>query len=258
MMKFKTVLRTLVAIIAFSLAASCHAQEDKSNLERVFHLGNDAYEKGDYRKAIDEYEKIIAAGYENGTLYYNLGNAYFKTGDPGKAMLNYERAKRLIPRDGDLKANYRFASNRINRGFREKNKGIWGWRPLRLYSDNFTVNELLIVISGAYMIILVLLVFAMYYPGTRRRLIVVIILAFLFGLCNSAIVWHKTRGIGKDAVVVTAETDSRYGPFDSATAFFKLHAGMELRILKEKDDWYKIERPDGKVGWAKKDDLEII
>jgi tetratricopeptide (TPR) repeat protein len=240
------------------MAVSCYAQEGKPDLGRVFHLGNDAYEKGDYRKAIDEYEKIIASGYENGVLYYNLGNAYFKTGDFGKAILNYERAERFIPRDGDLKANYRFASNRVSGRVRKKSKGIWAWRPLKLYSGNFTVNELLIVISGAYVIILILLVFAMYYPGARRRLVVVVILAFLFGLCNSAIVWHKVQGIGKDAVVVAAETDSRYGPFDSATAFFKLHAGMKLKVLKEKDGWYKIERPDGKVGWVKKDDLEII
>ncbi len=247
-----------LAIVIFSLAVPGHAQEGQSNLERIFYRGNDAYEKGEYSKAIDEYERIIAAGYESGPVYYNLGNAYFKTGDLGKAVLDYERARRLMPRSADLKANIRFAANKIIGKVRPTEKGIWQWRPVRFYAGNFTINELLLVISGIYTFAFMLLILAMYFPARKVRIFIAIFFLFLFGLYNSLIIWHKADGLGKDAVVMQDEADSRYGPFDSATTFFKLREGMKVKILKDKAGWYKIERPDGKVGWVKKSDLEIV
>jgi tetratricopeptide (TPR) repeat protein len=256
-MRRKILIKALFIII-FSLAISCHAQEGQSNLERIFYRGNDAYEKGEYSKAIDEYEGIIAAGYESGPVYYNLGNAYFKTGDLGKAVLDYERARRLMPRSADLKANIQFAANRISGETRLAEKGVWQWRPVRLYAGNFTINELLLVVSGIYTFAFMLLILAMYFPARKVRIFIAIFFLFIFGLYNSLIIWHKADGVGKDAVVMQDEADSRYGPFDSATTFFKLHEGMKVKILKDKAGWYKIERPDGKVGWVKKSDLEII
>jgi tetratricopeptide (TPR) repeat protein len=240
------------------MLALCYAEEGKSGLDRIFYRGNDAYEKGDYREAIAEYEKVLAAGYESGPLYYDLGNAYFKTGDFARAILNYERAGRLIPRDADLKANYRFASGKIADRGRDEEKGIGKWRLLRLYAGNFTINELLIMISGIYAFILVLFTAGMYWPGAKKRVFIAILTLFLFGVFNSLVVWHKADGIGKDAIVISGEAESRYGPFDSATAFFKLHGGLKVRVLNDKADWCKIERSDGKVGWVRKSDLEII
>ena len=248
----------ILTILIIGFAASGFAQESQSNLERIFYRGNDAYEKGEYSKAIEEYESIVAAGYESGPVYYNLGNAYFKTGNLGKAVLNYERARRLTPRSADLKANIRFAENKIIGKVQPTEKGILKWRPFRFYAGNFTINELLILISGIYVLVLVLLVLSMYFPAGKARIFIAVFLLFLFGLYNLLIIWHKADGIGKDAVVMQAETDSRYGPFDSATAFFKLREGMKVKILKDKAGWYKIKRPDDKVGWVEKSDLEII
>ena len=43
---------------------------------------SEAYRKGDYKKSIELYEKVIAEhlakGEESPELYYNLGNAYFR------------------------------------------------------------------------------------------------------------------------------------------------------------------------------------
>ena len=39
---------------------------------------NAQYERGEYGDAAQQYEALIASGYEDATLYYNLGNAYFK------------------------------------------------------------------------------------------------------------------------------------------------------------------------------------
>ncbi|MFQ5952266.1 MAG: tetratricopeptide repeat protein [Candidatus Omnitrophota bacterium] len=247
----------VISAAVFGLAVSCYAQEEASKLGRFFYMGNDYYEKGEYLKAIDEYNKVITAGYESGALYYNLGNAYFRSGALGKAILNYERAERFILRDADLRANYRFARAKISGKVLEK-KGIWNWRPLRLYSENFTINELLWLTTGIYILVIILLTIAVQSPGIARRIFIVVLLFFLLGIWNSLIIWHKVRGIGRDAVVILPQVESRYGPFDSATKFFKLYEGIKVRVLKDKADWDKIERADGKVGWVKKGAIEII
>ena len=73
-----------------------------------------AYRAEDYDKAAAAYEEVLRGGKESGALYYNLGNSYFKKGSLGKAVLNYERARRLVPRDGDLNFNLEYARAKAN------------------------------------------------------------------------------------------------------------------------------------------------
>ncbi|MGB2630942.1 MAG: SH3 domain-containing protein [Candidatus Omnitrophota bacterium] len=247
----------IFAGLLVAVAVFCYGQEETSNLERLFYRGNDYYEKGEHLKAIEEYNKIVSAGYESGPLFYNLGNAYFRIGELGEALLNYERAGRLIPRDADLKANSGFARAKIMGSVLEK-KGLWTWRPLRLYTDNFTVNELTWMSSAVCVFIVLLLVIAVSRLDLKNHMAILVLLFFLFGMGNLVINWYKAESIGKEAIVVTPEIDSRYGPFDSATVFFKLHEGMKVRVLREKDDWDKVKRDDGKMGWVKREAIEII
>lgn len=73
--------------------------------DAFFVKGNEYYKNEDYGAAIEEYQKIIDAGYESWEVYYNLGNAYFKERQLGRAILNFERAKKLSPKNEDLKYN---------------------------------------------------------------------------------------------------------------------------------------------------------
>src|ERR1051325_9538876 len=54
-----------------------------------FIIANEAYAKGNFVKAAEGYEQLIAQDYESAELYYNLGNAYYKLDNIGKAILNY-------------------------------------------------------------------------------------------------------------------------------------------------------------------------
>lgn len=244
----------LVAVSIFGQEAE---QKEHASPARLFSRGNDYYEKGEFDNAINEYEKIIAEGYESGPLYYNIANAYFKTGNLGKAVLNYKRAKLIMPRDADLDANYRFARAMI-KGKIIHMKGVWAWRPLRIYYRSFTVNGFTLLSSAMYLLILLLLVVVVVRPHLMRYSITGSILLLVFILFNFAVIGHETRVVNKGAVTVVPDADALYGPFDSATKFFTLHEGMYVMVLKTKDDWCKVKRIDGKVGWIKKKDIERI
>ena len=86
------------------------AKTGPSFVEQFFEA-NQAYKNHQFQQAIDGYIHLIENGHENGQVYYNLGNAYFRIGDLGRAILSYERARLLIPRDGDLSFNLSHARN---------------------------------------------------------------------------------------------------------------------------------------------------
>lgn len=49
------------------------------------------YQEGNYQKAIDLYNEILADDMESASIYYNLGNCYYKIGEISRSILNYER-----------------------------------------------------------------------------------------------------------------------------------------------------------------------
>ncbi|MFH1395578.1 MAG: SH3 domain-containing protein [Candidatus Omnitrophota bacterium] len=259
MIKIKTIIFVLCIIYfcSFSRGAQAESVQDSVSPQRQFARGNDYYEKGEYDNAIKEYSNIILQGYAGGDIYYNLAGAYFKKGNLGNAILNYKRAEFFMPRSADLNANYKFAKDKIN-GKIIPDKGIWMWRPVRLYEKFFTVNELIIVCSIMYLAILSVFIITMLFPEARKyRLWIVIFLAggILF---TSLIIYHKTKDMKSLAVTIVPEAKALFGPFDSATKFFTLKEGMIVRVINAKDDWYKVRRSDGKVAWVKEGQIEKV
>ena len=248
----------LVCGLMFSAALSCRGQEGAQvPLQELSARGNEYYENGDYASAIGEYEKILATGRESGRLYYNLANAYFKAGNLGKAILNYQRAKDLLPRDADLKANYRYARAMVQ-GKEVPCRGIWNWTPIRLYCSNFTVDEMTAMASGMYLAIILMLFIGVLRPGTRRFSVPVSVMLVLLIILNVAVIWHKSREIATGAVTIAPKTEALFGPYDSATKFFTLPEGMRVNVLGKKDEWLKVRRSDGNVGWVRGNDIEMI
>lgn len=255
--RIKYIMLCLAALCLFAEVSTPAVAMDNSELEQRFGEGNAAYAKGDYGKAIQQYARIATAGKVSGPLYFNLGNAYFKISSVGQAILNYERARRIMPRDADLLANYNFARSMI-KGNPPDEKGLWAWKPLKAYSERFTVNELLLMASALYTATMVLLVALLYLPGLARYILPIAILLMILASADSVVSWHAVKGIGKNAVVTAAQVESKFGPFDSATKFFTLYEGMGVTVLDTKDDWRKLRRSDGKTGWVKRNTVEII
>ena len=44
----------------------------------------------------------------------------------------------------------------------------------------------------------------------------------------------------------------------SGKEVFILHEGTKVEVKRQLDDWLEITIPDGKTGWLKKSDLDII
>ena len=206
--------------------------------EAFFDEGNRRYQEGDYAGAIELYERILESGVESGELHYNLGNAWFRLGALGPAILHYERARRIMPRDGDLRANLALA-RALTVDQVTPLPGFWLFRVARWWVDLLSRPALLAVVTLAWL--------TAAAGGV----------ALVFGL--SLLVRELEVGRPDEAVIMAEEAAVRSAPADDeALLIFTVHEGTKVRVERRSDEWVEIVLEDGKVGWVRSGRLALI
>lgn len=214
------------------------------------------YQSGDYEASIQINERLLEEfRLESSAVYFNLGNSYFKSGKLGKAVLNYLRAQRLSPRDADIKANLTFVRQAVAQYESEKvvsghSRWIAVFRSLSMGEFKWLVAVALMLTGGVFLLTLYVALPSkrvILFTGIASAITLYVFIAFI--TCFS-------DGIGQ-AVVLTA-TDARFEPSDQATVYFKVSEGSEIKVIRQKDGWKKIQRSDGRSGWIVDQTVERI
>ncbi|MBF0515789.1 MAG: SH3 domain-containing protein [Nitrospirae bacterium] len=250
------IIRLLIAILMLTaLTSSVHAGAETAAAE-AFKTAAAYYVEGKYDAAIKEYYKLIQEGYEGGSLYYNIGNCFLKKNNIGYALLYYEKAMRLIPADDDLKANYEYAQSLIkNRQTSEARP--WLNRQLDKIYNPLTIVALTILLAFLYVLIFAILTAGVFIEKIKNKFSTSIISAAAVLFLISSYELYERVNTGH-SIVLTEKAEARYEPFEKATVFFTVFAGMKVEVIDTEDKWYKIKRPDGKAGWVPKQDIGLI
>lgn len=255
-MNKRLIFTMMISVLAYILSVfSCSAEE--KNVYELFNNACSLYEKSKYDEAIKEYEKILKKGQVSGNLFYNLGNCYFKKGQLGMAILNYERAKRLIPRDADLRTNYDYALSKMEGGDLPVGGNMVTRKLIYIYSF-LTIDGVLILCSSIYLACVLLILLSVVFQSIRKISVIIIISLVCFSLPSVFVLYNKYEGMNHDAIVLDKICDAKFEPFDEATTYFQLNEGNKVRIEKDKDNWTKVRRQDGKSGWIKDTALVVI
>ncbi len=257
MIRLKPFFKTWLLLVLLIAMVQAQSQE----VERLFRQGNAAFQQGNYQQAIEFYQKILAAGYESGELYYNLGNAYFKTNQLGKARLFYERAQRLMPDDEALKENLLILQSRLIDKIEKPPRfflSVW-WESLL---KAFSLNVLAWLLIAFFWLTVLSLAFHLYWKKQRKQdrgrplvLLSLVLLLFsgvLFADKAYRFENEKYGVILKPSVTVFSE------PRDQSTEIFVIHEGTKVMILRTSHEWFEIKLEDGKTGWVPQNTLEII
>jgi hypothetical protein len=201
-------------------------------------------------------------GYDHGTLYFNMGNCYYKQREIGLAILYYERAKRLIPDHEDLKANMALANLNIVDKISPRPQFIL-FRIVNGFVNLFPRPILISIVTALYLVFMILItLWLLLKRGPLRRLMIRIgilmgILLLIFTLSLTA-QWINERNT-TEAIILTEKVDVMSAPGkEGAVEVFALHEGTKVFIDQTSGEWVEIILSDGKVGWLKKEDLEII
>ena len=232
---------------------------DSENAKFLFLKGNKSYTEGKFEEAVNDYEKVLGVGLESAPLYYNLGNAYLKEGRPGKAILNYLRAERLIPEEADLKSNLNYARS-LTKGNIFVVRKNWLARVFLDFARSFNLDRITVATTILYWTLAILLIFAISLKKWRKTFILISLTGSFFLVLSVSVFFIQFNDVllQKKAVIVVQEADSKFEPLDGATTFFTLHEGDVVVLGRFKDGWIKVKRSDGKQGWIKKNDIEVI
>ena len=231
-------------------------------VDSLFNAASAAYSEGQWADAAGTYTAIENLGLESPALYCNMGNAWFKSGDVAKAMLYYERALKLDPSYDDARYNIAVISDFIQDRIEPVPEFILKtWTRDLCYildSDTWAVISLIFLAAVA---VSLLLLFLSSSLALRRIGFFSAIAAFLLTVMSvSFAFWQKADYSRKDgAVIMVPVVSVKSSPSsDTSTDLFILHEGTKVVILDEVGDWRNIELADGRQGWMKSADMEVI
>ena len=98
-------------LLLFFIGIPLFAVEEE--ISQHYKSGMDAYKKGQYDLAIQEFESILSSNWDSPELYYNLGNAFFRSGNTAGAVWAFESCLNLSPTHSDAKYNLKLANLKV-------------------------------------------------------------------------------------------------------------------------------------------------
>lgn len=255
------------AVLAAASAATAPAlaAAPAQSLDRIFSAGNEAYFRGDFRHAVEHYERLVAAGVHDPDVYFNLATARARAGQLGHAVLYFERCLWLRP--GDELAEQGLQAARAALGKRRVERE--GEATLKTRPP---LAEALVARLDADVLAWALLVLdALFFGGllvrSRARrdgvllgLTIALPLIALLGLATAAGLLLKTQiwAEGEAAIVLRDGAELREGPDAHAQVRARAHEGQDARVLRREGGFARVQLSQGDRGWINYKDLARI
>lgn len=215
-----------------------------------------AYDQRDYKTASSLFEKELNEGLHNGSILYNLGNTYYRLGEKGQAVAAYLAARKLMPRDPDIRANLKFVheqgSDRLS-----THQPLSIIRALCFWVDHSTPKEIFYLSSCLASLAFWLLFFSLAFKklrSLRAWALVISCLAFIgFMMFSTSLFYEENWG-----AVTAPLAKVRSGPGEQNTVVFELHSGAPFIVEAVENGWYRILLSDAKLGWLSAQDSKVF
>jgi len=216
-----------------------------------FQTAGAAYEAGRFAEAQAGWEAWIGNHGLSAAACYNVGNAAFRLGHRGLATVWYERARRLAPRDEDIRYNLAVMRSAV------QDEEASGWET----ADRLlTVDELAWVLAALIWVLGLGCGWALWagWEWARWRRLVLIGLPALL----AAALWLglRTQDLTAPwAVTVQPTIEVRSGPGDQFAVGFTVPEGTRTLMLNRRPGWIELGVPAKSLkGWAPDDSVAKI
>ena len=219
-------------------------------LETRFNAGNVAYSRGEYDKAIEIYEKIVAEEGSGAGLLYNLANSYARKGQVGLAILNYERALKIHPADADILGNL----SKVR-----KDSGLFTEEPEKVeqFFQVLSIDGWTIGAFACLLLLAILLAARLKYRVLPKSLILAGYSAlFLAIVCVSATIYSYQSY--NPLVVIADDVKLQVSPFEGATSTGAVEEGRLLFPVKQHGDYTYVADKSGRKGWLQNSVVEAV
>lgn len=229
-----------------------------AHAQSPFAAGNEAYQRGDYVTAQQQYLGALGSGRATPALLYNLGNTCFRLQQLGWAILYYERALLATPRDADLRANLATA---IASRHTPPMTDAPGWIHviLRAVLDTFTLNELALVATLLYFTACGLLFWRLRARSFRRRYEWLLYTALALAILLIGLTAAKSGSdYDRSRAVIVADGTIMSGPADNFQIVRKVYQGEMAHLVSEQGVWRQVRLETGSTGWLSQSMVEPI
>lgn len=262
----------LTAFFGLLLAAAAHGTPPSFELEEEFQQALSEFDEAQriqieqpdrarqlFRSAAQRLNSIAATGVVSGRLEYNLGNCYLKAGDVGRAILHYRRAKRLIPRDERLASNLKEAQSRRLTTIHPTRRSVF-FRSVFFWHYQTSASARARAALMLYLLVWALLIIRSFLPrgAVTASAIACAILAGCATTSVAAAHWSDRNA--PEGVVTAMDVMVYKGPGIEYQRQFEepLQPGVEFTLRERRSDWWRVELADGKSGWIKVTQAELI
>ena len=223
----------------------------------MYENGMDAYRKGQYDLAIQEFESILLDNWDSPELYYNLGNAFYRSGIIAGAVWAFESCLKLSPTHEDAKYNLSLANLKVIDRMDLPEPPIY----LKWYlsiKEQFTPSTWINISLFIFFIFsIIMTAFQMTSSSILQHLrgsIIVVFFVSLFLTMHS--IWtDNALSLG---VIYATKVEAHSEPNVFSTRLFEVHEGLRVSISHIEDKWVEIELLDGKTGWIENNQIRLI
>lgn len=227
----------------------------------LFDQGKQQYRAEKFQEAITTWTKIIDAGDESASLYFNLANAYYKQNSIGPSIYYYEKALQLSPNDNEVLNNLAFAKNATVDAIEPLPKTFFAKWDESL--SNWLTYEGWAILAVCMAFLFALLFLGYYFLGhsAKKRLLFVGSILSLIVLITAVTMAFRTFDKvtnNRPAIVFAEETEIKTDPKMNSDTAFLLHEGTKVQIIAEEGDWKRVSVADGKDGWIPSADLKEL
>lgn len=244
--RYRAILTTVVLLLLLAAPGGQAATVE----EELFQAANESSSRGDYGRAIGQYQQLIDKYGYTAPLLYNLANSYARSGQTGRALLNYERALKLSPTDPEIFGNMQLL--RQKKGLFPKEHS-WSQRLIQLLNLHQWCQ-----LTGLILVLLTVGLGVCF--GRRLALRASLILAGL-GLpllLVASLAINRQYLTWQAAIVVNPQARLVLSPFTGAASVGEIQEGRLVYPEKSHGEFRYVIDETGRRGWIKGQDIEEI
>ena len=231
------------------------------NLNEIFKEGNSAYNEGDFKKAISQYNMILDKGKHSSDLYFNLGNAYYRLNKVAESIFYFEKAKQLDSSSDKIKFNSSFAENMTIDSIEKL--PISQLEELKLNIFNFfsIKNWAILTVFFSWLFLAMFSLYLFNNKSSIKRIffsfssICLLILIFSFSISYLS---KKEKESNQSAIIFSNQLNIWPEPNERGEIKFILHKGTKVNLLENLEEWKKIKIANGSEGWVKNPKLKSL
>lgn len=251
----------LIALMLLPVSTeSAYAQTEY--VDSLWNKAVSAYSAADYKTAQETFCSIEELGLASCELYTNIADSYYKSGMNAQAILYYERALKLDPSYKDAKYNLEIVRQKIQDRIESVPEFfLTTWSRALCYSFSSNVWTVLFFVFMILAVAALLLFLLARSSAWRKTGFFTAISAILISIvCLTDALWQKREYESRDSAIVYRTVSSvRSAPSsESGSDLFIIHEGTKVLIIDTLGEWINISIADGREGWLRSSDIEII